>query len=127
LPRFQGSAIGQNALSIEISSLSESDRSLPRHDDYGFVSILEVPYFSVWHLQFSMLSRCGDLRSGWSLGTPSPERLHSVTFRLGRMLLAPGFWNIQGAVGFQGGVGPRVQQSPRMLGQRPHSSARREL
>jgi hypothetical protein len=41
-----------------------------------------------------MLSYGGDLRWRWPLGKPSPERLHSVTFRR-EMLLVLSFWNIQ--------------------------------
>jgi hypothetical protein len=81
-------AIGQNASSIEISSLSKEARVIfPRHDDYGFATILEGFLF------FNLASRCSHMAEpcvGWPLGNPPLERLHSVTLSSGRMLLAPG-------------------------------------
>jgi hypothetical protein len=47
-----------------------------------------------------MLSYGGDLRWRWPLGKPSPERVHSVTFRREMLLLgfrASGIFNSGGS------------------------------
>jgi hypothetical protein len=85
---------------IEISSLSRGrvTCSCPRHDDNGFASILAIIDFLIWHLDVVIWR---DLR--WLAGHMAhhPNGLHSLTLRLeGCWLLAPAFWNIQGAVGF---------------------------
>jgi hypothetical protein len=77
--------IGRSARSIEISSLptrSESELPMPMTTTASRASWIYFRLFSIFHFDISMLSLCGDLHWGWPLGKPSPERLHSVTFRL---------------------------------------------